>query len=33
MNKVHSLSRLDINFPDLPKKSIYTLEPGYPTPG
>ena len=31
--KVHSLSRLDINSPDLPKESTYTLEPGYPTPG
>jgi hypothetical protein len=29
----HSLSRLDIDLPDLPKRSAYTLEPGRPTPG
>ena len=29
----HSLSRLDIDLPDLPKRSAYTLEPGHPTPG
>ena len=28
-----SSSRLDLDLPDLPKKSIYTLEPGQPTPG
>ena len=29
----HSLSRLRIDPPDLPKGSSYTLEPGHPTPG
>ncbi len=29
----HSLSRLGIDPPDLPKGSSYTLEPGHPTPG
>ena len=30
----HSLSRLEVNDPpDLPKGSLYTLEPGRPTPG
>jgi hypothetical protein len=28
-----SSSRLDINPPDLPKRSAYTLKPGHPTPG
>ena len=31
--QAHSLSRLDIDSPDLPKESVYTLEPGHPTPG
>ena len=29
----HSLSRLGIDPPDLPKEPSYTLEPGHPTPG
>jgi hypothetical protein len=29
----HSSSRLDIDPPDLPKRSVYTLKPGHPTPG
>ena len=29
----HSLSRLRIDSPDLPRESPYTLEPGRPTPG
>ena len=29
----HSLSRLSIDPPDLPKGPAYTLEPGLPTPG
>jgi hypothetical protein len=28
-----STSRLGIVFPDLPKNTPYTLEPGHPTPG
>ena len=32
-SNMDSSSRLDIDLPDFPKKSIYTLEPGQPTPG
>src|SRR5690242_18237888 len=31
--KPHSSSRLDVDPADLPTGSIYTLEPGRPTPG